>query len=302
MKPEIDLSLRQLKKNSTDAYIFQNKFGELRDKFCQYQAVYTDGSKVLDRVAAAAVSRSNQCLIRLPNSASIYTAELQALKMAFNLIEHSTGHHFIIFTDSLSSLMALQGNKYDHPYIIELLDLYSELVTLQKSVVLAWVPSHVGIKGNEKVDNLAKEALNLNISYLKIPFTDFKVNVNNYIRSKWQLLWDTFPDNKLHIIQHTVGIDKNKFVGKRREEIVLARAHIGHTYVTHAYLLKSEPMPQCIPCNCPLTVKHILVECMDFGHVRPNYFDVPDMKTLFEKVAPSHIFGFLREIDLFSKF
>ena len=60
--------------------------------------------------------------------------------------------------------MALQGSKYDHPYIVELLQTYTHLCSQNKSVILAWIPSHVGIKGNEKVDILAKEALDLDIT------------------------------------------------------------------------------------------------------------------------------------------
>ena len=55
-----------------------------------------------------------------------------------------------------------------------------------------------------------------------------------YIREKWQTLWDEFPDKKLYNIQPTVALDKYNFYGKRREEIVLARAHIGHSYITHS--------------------------------------------------------------------
>ena len=42
---------------------------------------------------------------------------------------------------------------------------------------------------------------------------------------------------------------------------MLARAHIGHSYRTHSNLLKGDPMPECIPHYCALTVKHILIEC-----------------------------------------
>ena len=117
-------------------------------------------------MAAAAISDHHQSKIRLPGDASMYTAELQALKMAFNLIKDDRSKEFIIFSDSLSSLMALQGSKYDHPYIVELLHTYTHLCSQNKSVILALMPSHVGIRGNEEMDILAKEALGLNLTPL----------------------------------------------------------------------------------------------------------------------------------------
>ena len=45
-------------------------------------------------------------------------------------------------------------------------------------MVLLLYFGHVGIQGNEKADTLAKEALGLNISNIKIPHTDFRANVN----------------------------------------------------------------------------------------------------------------------------
>ena len=239
---------------------------------------------------------------RLPDMASIYTAELQALKMAFYHVENSADHDYIIFTDSLSSLMALKSNQSHHPYVSELLQKYSDLVRLNKTVVLAWVPSHVGIKGNEKADTLAKEALNLEISNIKIPHTDFKPNINKFIKNKWQSVWDTFPNNKLYEIQFTVGLSDHYCSTKRRDEIVFARTKIGHTYLTHAYLLKSEETPQCIPCNCPFTIKHLLLECTDYMHVRHKYFNIPDLKTLIQDVTPNQILSFLKEIDLYNQF
>ena len=55
---------------------------------------------------------------------------------------------------------------------------------MNKKVVLAWVPSHIGIKGNEKADELAKQALNFNVLDLKVPYKDLKVNVNSVFKQK----------------------------------------------------------------------------------------------------------------------
>ena len=99
----------------------------------------------------------------------------------------------------------------------------------------------------------------------------------------------------------SAGHDMNTFFGKRREQIVLARARIGHTYITHKYLLKSEEIPQCIPCNCLFTVKHILMECIDYMPIQHKYFNVRDLSTVFEEVNPTRIFEILKEIGLFKK-
>ena len=159
------------------------------------------------------------------------------------------GDLFIIFTDSLSSLQALDSNNCDHTFIQDILKLFNDCLSVNKKVVLAWVPSHVGIKGNEKADELAKQALNFNVLDLKVPYTDFKVNVNSAFTQKWQAQWNACPDNKLFQINPTVG---DFYVWKglsRREEIVITRARIGHTYFTHSYLLKREDMRWCIPCH-----------------------------------------------------
>ena len=41
-----------------------------------------------------------------------------------------------------------------------------------KSVMFCWVPSHVGIQGNEEVDVLAQLALNEAYTNIKIPYGD----------------------------------------------------------------------------------------------------------------------------------
>ena len=60
----------------------------------------------------------------------------------------------------------------------------------------------------------------------------------------------------------------------RGEEVILARLRIGHSYITHSYLLKGGENPQCIPCNASLTIKHILVDCVDLAPTRQRFFDV----------------------------
>ena len=169
-----------------------------------------------------------------------------------------------------------------------------------KEILFCWLPSHVGIKGNEAADLKAKASLDLEISNFKLPCTDFKPFLNRYILSKWQLSWDTATFNKLHEIKPVLG-KNNIYWSLRREEVVLTRLRIGHTRLTHSYLLKREDQPFCISCNEPFTVKHFLIDCIEFSHIRRQFFQTNDLRYLFENVPTDNIFMFLKHINLLNK-
>ena len=78
------------------------------------------------------------------------------------------------------------------------------------------------------------------------------------------------------------------------------RLGIGHTHLIQAFLLKGGDQPQCVACQCPLMVKHILIECADFLQIREKY-QVHDMKQLFEEINVENIFEYLREIRFFHR-
>ena len=118
------------------------------------------------------------------------------------------------------------------------------------------VPSHVGIKGNIA----AKSALTLNISDLKIPFTDFKHPINTFLHNKWQMSWNAAVFNKLHSIKPSLGEWQPNYRIDRKE-VTLGRLRIGHTFITHSFWLKGEDWPFCIPCQEPFSVKHVLLDC-----------------------------------------
>ena len=136
---------------------------------------------------------------------------------------------------------------------------------------------------------------------MKLPYTDFKPNINSYLTSKWQSSWNNASFNKFRTVKPTLGEWQKGYRPVRREEAVLSRCRIGHTHLTHSYLLKNEDQPECIPCQSPLTVKHILIECVDFAPTRSLYYDVDSLYDLFEKVSCDNILSFLKHVGLYYK-
>ena len=52
----------------------------------------------------------------------------------------------------------------------------------------------------------------------------------------------------------------------------MARLHIGHSFITHSFLLKGEELPMCIGCDIRLIIEHILLTCADFIEIRESHF------------------------------
>ena len=170
-----------------------------------------------------------------------------------------------------------------NPQIQELLEKCHELLT-NKEIVLCWIPSHVGIQGNEMVDQQAKTSLSLEPISFMIPFSNFKPSINKYVLDQWQISWNNSIGNKLLEVKPTIGEHQSVVRNIRKEEVVLARLRLGHTRVTHAYLLLGEEQPHCVGCNAPFTVRHFILECGDFAQVRNKFFHVVNMKQLFQDI------------------
>ena len=289
-KPTIDLSLHSEKKSESNPHLLKQNFHELQSYNSDHEYIYTDGSKGEEKVGCAAAKYDDCKRMRIPDGSSVFTAEAKAIDLALGFVNNCTyTDKFVIFSDSLSVLLALNYLSSKNSQIQHLLLKHHEILS-SKSVIYCWIPSHIGIYGNEKVDKSAKESLKLESTDFKIPFNNFKPFINKYVCDKWQTLWDETPFNKLKEIE--LIVNHHRLVPKlsRREEIVLARLRIGHTRVTHSCLLKREGGPYCIGCDTPFTVRHFLLNCADFGLERLSHFQVNNLKDLFKDVSVENIY------------
>jgi len=114
-------------------------------------------------------------------------------------------------------------------------------------------------------------------------------------------MWDGCTSNQLHSVKPFLGYCNLTHLN-RRAAVILRRLRIGHTRLTHQYLLRREEPPQCPSCNCALTVVHIILECQQYNSVRQKYFSVTTLRELpvFETVSADNILSFLRDIYLCS--
>ena len=115
--------------------MYKQAFLEITSRHQNYVQIFTDGSKVDEKVAAAAVSYAapnSPFSCRLRDHRSIYTAELQAILFALKQAYQSQERKFMIFSDSLSALQVLGKLKNDHPLLIQIEELLHKNVCRPK--------------------------------------------------------------------------------------------------------------------------------------------------------------------------
>ncbi|GFN80517.1 RNA-directed DNA polymerase from mobile element jockey [Plakobranchus ocellatus] len=255
-KINVDISLIEQKKENTSEIVRRKEFFRIKEKFSNHCAVFTDGSKLEEKVAAAAYfpkhpDRSKAT--RLRDGASVFSTELEGIALALTEIKKISKYHknFVIYSDSLSALQAIQSKNFK---VIDIRRLYNLIRKFPPYVHISFVciPAHVGIQGNENVGKLAKAFLNrASCSGKLICWSDLKPKITAYIDSVWQKNWDAEGANKLHEVLPNLGNDlhrRGEGAGRKRE-MVMCRLRMGYTWLTQSNLLKNEEQPFCYACD-----------------------------------------------------
>ena len=141
-------------------------------------------------VSAAAVVPRGEIKSRLPDGSTIFSGELNAILLAFDYIQSSDEEQFILFSDSLSSLQAIGGSDLSNPTVLTVIERYNDLLSCGKTLIFCWIPSHIGIPGNERADLAAKSALDLPVSDIKVPSSDSKYIIKRYCHNRGESIID----------------------------------------------------------------------------------------------------------------
>lgn len=253
----VDFALSQNNKSSTPSDVFIGLFNELKEKYKDYCQIYTDGSKIETKVASAVITGYGDLTYRLRNGCSIFTAETEAIYKALQFAKYSSKTHFVIFSDSLSVLQAIHGQESKNPLVNKVIQACQDIFQRKKYIELCWIPSHRLIPVNERADKAAKAALSKRqLPCFKFPSTDLFPQIHRFVSSCWQTRWDkdradesiNKAENKLHSIMPIIS---NDYTGckKRREDVIISRLRLGHTRLTHSYLMENRPPPIFSLCS-----------------------------------------------------
>lgn len=283
------MSLVNLPKTSTSPVIYQQTFKTLSDYFEKqnWKLIYTDGSKSNDHTTFAVVQQDGGLIKSgfIDNSCSNFTAEALGILMAVEFAAHNNSK-YIICTDSLSSILAAKNTLHDSILINKI---RNNINRNQNTIKIMWVPSHVGILGNEYADLAANQAKNRPLfKFSTCEQQDIINTINSKVQSSFNSKWASCTHS--YKIVNPMGI-KPLFPKwcSRNQTNTITRLRIGHCKFSHKHLLERDSPPQCTTCNTRLNVIHILDECSKYNSSRTNIFGSNPPSTLLKNTCDSNV-------------
>lgn len=270
------------KKDSCSDYMMRSYFtAHMRENHQDQYHIYSDGAKNANGVGCCAVSLTTCKKMKISGNASIFTAELYGIICALKIAEVTHREKFLILSDSTSAIETTNHYTTTHPLISEIIKLLISLQQSNKEIQFCWCPSHVGIIGNEAADRGATEASNSNapVNTVQLPHKDWYPIIKQKMKNKWQEQWTNLEGNKLRKIKSSINPWITSNHKERKISIIITRLRIGHTKLTHQYLMENRPQPYCEDCIVPLTVIHALAECPSYLEERTRLFPQTRGKT-----------------------
>ena len=273
----------------------------INTRYRDHLKIYTDGSKIGESTSAAIwipdMEVEDSWRLDHGQYRSIMGAELYAISRALHwLILNQplmTNMQVVVLSDSRSGIMAIdnyRAKSYSH-MTNQILNLANILDESEVDVTIQWIPSHVGLSGNEQADSLAKAA-HAHVEETATPLdqNEIKKLLETKLRSRCQTQYAAVSQD-LHIGRIKQAYEQWPWTSfkSRRTETAMARLRIGHTKLKqNLFRFNLADEANCSVCRVPETPEHVMVSCQRFtAHrnimhqtLRKLGIQMPDLRVL----------------------
>ena len=165
--------------------------------------IYSDGSKIDERVGAGFIVLENKVVtwyenVRLPDSATVFQAEIVAIRLAATHARNKTNvNKFLFFIDSQAAILALKNPTVSSNQV-KLAKRELNTLGLRAAITLCWTKAHVGTLGNELADQQAKQGGQRNsIMSIGLPDTELKGRINERFLEFWKEKWNEYSGARM---------------------------------------------------------------------------------------------------------
>ena len=199
--------------------------------------------------------------------ASSYQAEMVAMREALSTVAERgpPGSKVAIVTDSKSTLDRLKSlrttSKPETHTESSIMEHMTNLLEMDISLHIIWVPSHCGIPGNEEADRVAARGCGEPQEAAEVPFKTAKAAIMRSVKE------EPIQHERL---RQVYGTNRELFGGRaegslpRRDQVTMSRLRSGHhpnlRYWTHK--VGKDESDQCRLCNTGKeTAEHVIMHC-----------------------------------------
>ena len=139
---------------------------------------------------------------------------------------------------------------------------------LDSPPTFVWIPSHVGVSGNDIADKLAKSGTAREEIELRLPaeLVDEYPSIDSYILNKWQAQYNNSETGAAYRMLEPTVSSKLKFSAEsRNKETTISRFRLGKCRL-NAYLheIHRHLDGLCQSCQEAETIEHLLLRCKSY--------------------------------------
>ena len=125
---------------------------------------------------------------------TVFQAEIIAINEAckkFIDTKQSNMQYIKIFSDSQAAILALNSNTVTSSLVKQTMITLNQLADSMERVEICWIKAHIGYDGNERADQLAREAVKNSQVGVNTPqsWACYKAQLKEEIYNEWERRW-----------------------------------------------------------------------------------------------------------------
>lgn len=209
--------------------------------------------------------------VRLTDYSSSTQAELTAIQIALRHAHTSHNHNVLIHTDSMAAITSLHAQHCENSQLLDgIITTAAAIQDMGRLVTVNWIPSHVGISGNEAADALAQQGAQALEVQFHVPYTLRQLKGRLQRQAEARRLQRVREDQRGDSVSARwlgglqPGPSLREIAVSRRCEVVRSRIRLGYLYNWQVGIATTEAERRCRLCAAPdsHTLEHYLRDCI----------------------------------------